>query len=236
MNLMLEALWQDDRLIAVCKPAGLATVPGRDQDDSVIGRLGGSLRLVHRLDKQTSGVLLLAKDREAQRFVCGQFLEHSVEKEYLALVRGSPAEDAGQINAPIGPHPRTPQLMTISKHGKPAVTRWEVAQRFRGLTLLRCFPKTGRTHQLRVHLKSIGLPLAVDELYSPDSAQGLFLSEFKRDYRLKAEGERPLIGRLTLHALRIKFNDLQGEPVEVICPPPKDFAAAVKMLGKYARR
>jgi 23S rRNA pseudouridine1911/1915/1917 synthase len=235
MAFMLEVLWQDQRLIAIAKPAGLATVPGRGETDSVLDQLQGC-RLIHRLDKETSGVLLLAKDRDAQRALCNQFLRRMVEKEYLALAIGSPLEDRGEIDSPLGRHPRSDKRMTVLKHGQSALTRWEVIERFRGLTLLRCLPRTGRTHQIRVHLKSIGLPLAVDPLYNPPrdgGVAGIFLSQFKRDYRGKDQ-ERPLISRLTLHALRISFHDPDGKPITVECPPPKDFSATIKMLTKYA--
>jgi 23S rRNA-/tRNA-specific pseudouridylate synthase len=130
--------------------------------------------------------------------------------------------------------------MAVVKGGAPALTRWEVVQRFKPYCLLRCFPKTGRTHQIRVHLKSIGLPLAVDSLYNPPrsgEAPGIFLSRFKRDYHEKKnQEERPLIGRLSLHAARIAFADMAGNRIELHCPPPKDFRATLNMLGKYGRR
>jgi 23S rRNA pseudouridine955/2504/2580 synthase/23S rRNA pseudouridine1911/1915/1917 synthase len=158
-----------------------------------------------------------------------------VEKEYLALVAGRPAQDSGQIDAPLASALGSGKYVVVSKTGRPAITDWEAIQWFRGITLLRCLPKTGRTHQIRVHLKSIGLPLAVDPLYNPPRGRpdGIFLSHFKRDYRKKEE-ERPLISRLTLHALRLSFHDLGGKATSIECPPPKDFRAAINMLGKYA--
>jgi 23S rRNA pseudouridine955/2504/2580 synthase/23S rRNA pseudouridine1911/1915/1917 synthase len=237
MAQMLDILWQDDDLIAVCKPAGIATVPGRDGIQSVrdFVKTPQPLRMIHRLDKDTSGVLLMAKSSAAQRNLCEQFLTRKVEKEYWSLVAGYPPADSGTINAPIGPHPTTPKYMMIRKQGgKPAVTKWEVLERYRGLTLLRCLPLTGRTHQIRVHLKSIGLPLAIDPLYH--QTVGILLSHFKRDYQHKDRSEKPLIDRLTLHAMKLKFCDLKGAEVSVECPPPKDFRATVNMMRKYGRR
>jgi 23S rRNA pseudouridine955/2504/2580 synthase/23S rRNA pseudouridine1911/1915/1917 synthase len=236
---MLDILWQDDRLLAVNKPAGLATVPGRDESKCVLDELAslGPLRMVHRLDKETSGVLLLAKDRDAQRNLCNQFMNRQVQKEYLALVVGKMTDDSGEINAPLCRSGKSDKFMTISKRGRPSVTRWQVIQRFRGLTLVKCFPLTGRTHQIRVHLKSIGHALAIDPLYNPPQggwAEGILLSRYKRDYKEKKEGERPLINRLTLHAAKITFCDLSGNPVTVECEPAKDFRATVNMLRKYA--
>jgi RluA family pseudouridine synthase len=236
---MLDILWQDERIIAVDKPAGLATVPGRDDADCVLARFsakGQSLRIVHRLDKQTSGVLLLARDRDAQRGLCKQFLQRRVEKEYLAIVAGSPAQEHGEIDLPLTRPADGVLRITPARHGQPALTRWEVVQRLGPFTLLRCFPKTGRQHQVRVHLQSIGLPLAVDPLYNPPPIglpAGIFLSHHKRDYRHKQTEERPLIGRLTLHAARIDFCDLNGKPVSVTCPPPKDFRATINQLSKH---
>jgi 23S rRNA pseudouridine1911/1915/1917 synthase len=235
---MIEILWQTDRLLAIDKPAHLATVPGRGESsnalEAVAKQIGVSrLLLVHRLDKQTSGILLLAKDTEAQRFVCRQFSKREVKKEYLALVAGSPSEDAGEIDAPLAAHPTARNIFTVSKHGRPAITRWEAVQRYRGLSLLRCYPLTGRTHQIRVHLQSIGLPLAIDPVYNRNST-GIFLSEFKRGYRSSGE-ERPLIDRLTLHAAKLVFQNLDGQPITIESPPPKDFRATINMLSKYAR-
>jgi 23S rRNA pseudouridine955/2504/2580 synthase/23S rRNA pseudouridine1911/1915/1917 synthase len=236
---MLDILWQTDRILAVNKPAGLATVPGRDESKSVLDELKAfaPLRLVHRLDKDTSGVLLLARDRDAQRFLCNQFMTRQVHKEYLALVIGKVTNDFGEINAPLARASKSDKFMTISKRGRPSITQWQVLQRFRGLTLLKCIPLTGRTHQIRVHLKSIGHALALDPLYNPPQggwAEGILLSRFKRDYKEKPEGERPLINRLTLHALKITFHDLNNNPVTVECPLPKDFRATINMLTKYA--
>jgi len=127
--------------------------------------------------------------------------------------------------------------MAVSKQGRPAITRWKVEQRFRNHALVRCFPKTGKTHQIRVHLKHAGMPLAVDPLYNP-SAPPLLLSSVKRDYRpTRGEAvERPLIARLTLHAEKLRFVDLSGAAVEVIAIPPKDFRATVNQLSKLAGR
>ena len=233
---MLEIIWQDERLIAVNKPAGLAAVPGRDEPGCVQDELAslGKLRIIHRIDKETSGVLLLAKDAAAQRALCEQFLHRKVEKTYLALVVGAPPKESGEIDAPIGRHPKSPKFMAIRKDGRPSVTQWKLLERFRGHSLIECRPLTGRTHQIRVHMHSIGLPLAVDPLYNPQST-GILLSQFKRGYQFKKdEEERPLIGRLTLHAASLKFTDLSGQGMIIECDPPKDFRATLNMLRKYA--
>ena len=252
----LELLLDDADLVAVAKPAGLATIPGRTEDDAednVLMRLGKQLhlptagsadprvRVVHRLDKDTSGVLLWAKHAAAQRHVSRQFQDNVTEKQYLALVMGRPDADEGTIDAPIGPHPSRPQRQAILKHGgRHAVTRWSVEARYRDYALLRVFPQTGRTHQIRVHLESIGLPLAVDPVYNPVAGKhptGIYLSRFKRDYRPnRDQKEFPLIDRLTLHAERLRFTHPDGRVIELTAPPPKDFRATVNMLGRHAPR
>jgi 23S rRNA pseudouridine955/2504/2580 synthase/23S rRNA pseudouridine1911/1915/1917 synthase len=245
----LTILYEDDSLVAIDKPAGLVTIPGRGETTSALeqlaaqlslphtGQVDPRLRLVHRLDKDTSGVLLFAKSVDAQRLVSHQFQNNAVSKEYGALVAGRPREAAGEIDAPLAPHPTSRKHMTVSKHGRPARTAWRVEEQFRDFSLLRCFPKTGKTHQIRVHLAHIGLPLAVDPLYNPDAPGGLMLSNFKRGYqRARGEEEKPLIGRLTLHAHRLRLRHPNGTDLELEAPLPKDFRAALNMLRKYAKR
>jgi RluA family pseudouridine synthase len=256
---MLDILFEDEHLIAVDKPAALATIPGRGETDSVLERLAAQinlphtgtddprLRVVHRLDKDTTGVLLFAKHVEAQRHLSHQFQNNRVEKEYLAITAGRPPENEGEVDAPIGPHPtRRERMSVLKKGGRPARTAWKVEAKFRQHAVVRVFPKTGKTHQIRVHLKHVGAPLAVDALYNPNAPAeagspravaplGLFLSTFKRGYRSKRDQpERALIDRLSLHAERLRFEHLDGTRVEIIAPLPKDFRTALNMMRKYA--
>lgn len=190
---------------------------------------------MHRLDKDTSGVLLFATTRAAQQHLSHQFQNNTIEKEYLALVRGRPREREGVVDPPLAPHPTSPKRMAVVKHGgRPARTEWRVEETYRGFTLVRCFPKTGKTHQIRVHLMHAGFALAIDPLYA--SPAPIFLSQFKRDYRpTRGEKERPLINRLTLHAERLRFVAPDGSPVEIVAPPPKDFRAVLNQLRRHAR-
>jgi 23S rRNA pseudouridine955/2504/2580 synthase/23S rRNA pseudouridine1911/1915/1917 synthase len=240
----LDILLDTPDLVAINKPAGLATIPGRGETTSALQELARQLglpssgttdprlRVVHRLDKDTSGVLLFAKNTAAQRHISHQFQNNRVEKEYLALIAGAPAENEGDIDAPMAPHPGNPRKMTVFKHGRSARTLWRVEKRFRSFALLRVFPKTGKTHQIRVHLKHAGMPLAVDPLYNPQSPP-MLLSNIKRDYRpTRGHEERPLIGRLTLHAEKLRFFDLADMLIEVTAALPKDFRATLNQLSK----
>jgi 23S rRNA pseudouridine1911/1915/1917 synthase len=246
----LVILRQTPDWVAVAKPAGYAVIPGRAELTSVLEVLGKQLgvpaagtadprvRVVHRLDKDTTGVLLFALNVAAQRHLGHQFMNNTVEKEYLALVAGRMDPDHGEITTQLGRHPTDPLRMSVVKHGgRPAKTVFKAVDQYRQFALIRVFPKTGKTHQIRVHMLHRGHPLAIDPLYHPGrNVDGIFLSHFKRDYRPnRGEEERPLIGRLPLHAEVLRFADLNGDKVELTAPPPKDFRAVVNMLGRHGR-
>ena len=248
----LEVLYEDEQVLVVDKPAALAVEadrwdPSRPNLLGGLHALAGNLdtvgppgrfrpRLVHRLDKDTSGAVLVAKTVEAERALRLAFDEGRIRKVYLALVEGEhPLGDDEHelIELPLASDRRRGGLVVVSESGKPARTRVAVEQRYRGYTLLRCEPLTGRTHQLRVHLAAQGFPLVVDPLYG--RRRSFALSEFKRGYRPKpGRVETPLIDRLTLHALRLEF-DAPGSTerrVVVEAPLPRDFTRALKQLSK----
>jgi 23S rRNA pseudouridine955/2504/2580 synthase/23S rRNA pseudouridine1911/1915/1917 synthase len=239
---MLDLLLNTDDFVAVMKPAHLATIPGRGEVDSVLEQLAAQLnlpwtgpqdprlRVVHRLDKDTSGVLLFAKHIDAQRHVSHQFQNNTVRKEYLAVVIGKVAGDRGEIDAPLAVHPTDKKRMCVTKHGRRAITTWQVEERFRIATLLRCFPRTGKTHQIRIHLQHLGHPLLIDPLYG--SREPVYLSKIKRGYRTSEREERPLIARLTLHAHRLTFTPITGEPLTIEAEAPKDLRSLLNQLRK----
>lgn len=251
----LPILMNDDAVVAINKPADCVSVPSKGEKRVASRMIGEQLgipykgdvdprvRPVHRIDKDTSGVLLFAKTRAAQQFLSEQFQNRKVEKEYLALVIGNPSEMEGTIDANIRRDPSNALRMEIHRVGKPAVTHWKLFQRFRGYSLLQVKPLTGKTHQIRVHLASIGHPLVIDPHYGSrlrkkddrDREPGFYLSSFKRDYRsTRNDEERPLISRLTLHAHKLALTHPNGSPLALQAEPPKDFRAAINMLTKYA--
>jgi 23S rRNA pseudouridine1911/1915/1917 synthase len=246
-NLKFEILFEDENYVAIAKPSGLASIPGRGETTSAFEQVAAQLklphrgesdprlRLVHRIDKDTSGLLLFAKNKNAQRHASHQFQNNQVAKEYLALVAGWPTKNEGEIDSPLARHATLPKLMAISKQGRPARTFWRIEERLGPFTLLRVFPKTGKTHQIRVHLKSIGLPLAIDPLYNPKGPSSLMLSSFKRNYHKSNHPERPLINRLTLHAEKMTLQNLDAASLNLLAAIPKDFRATLSQLRKISR-
>lgn len=170
---MINIIYQDDYLLAFDKPAGLLSVPGKDKDknDCMFSRVQNQFRnaqLVHRLDMDTSGVIVFARSKEAQRKLSSQFEKRIIKKKYIAWVEGEIAENDGEINLPIRKdmnHTLPPVHMVDYHRGKQARTRWQVSRRDSLKTRLELFPLTGRSHQLRVHLKEIGHPIIGDPIY-----------------------------------------------------------------------
>jgi RluA family pseudouridine synthase len=234
-------LYEDEAVIAFDKPSGLLVVPDRwDKGlacltDLVRERLSPEFANVHRLDRDASGVLLCAKNAEALRSLREQFDSRQVGKVYVALVCPGPAAGRGQIEAPLAADPKRPGRMRVSSVGKESCTDYEVLERFSaGWTLLRAEPRTGRTHQIRVHLAHAGSPIVGDELYG--GAAGLYLSQLKRDYKRGRDPERPLMGRLALHAQRLSLrHPATGEALAIESPLPHDFEVSLKHLRRFAQ-
>jgi 23S rRNA pseudouridine1911/1915/1917 synthase len=233
--------------IAVDKPSGLLVIPGRPPEPEGSGTLvqqnspddkltlqelveksiSSKAWVVHRIDRGTSGVVLFAKNAQAHSYLCKQFEERLITKKYIALVSGRIAEDDGIINAPLVV---TGAKVYTGSNGKESETQYKVIERFRDFSLIEAFPKTGRRHQIRVHMASMGHPLAVDADYG--SRDGLYLSEFKKKY--KSHGiEKPLLGRLSLHAHELEFKLSDGTTEHIIAPLPDDFEIALKQLRKH---
>lgn len=238
-TLQPEVLFEDDSLIVLNKPPELLTLP--DRFDATLPNLRSMLKerygdifVVHRLDRQTSGAILFAKDSETHKNLNDQFQSRDVRKIYHALLSGVLDRDDMEIDIPIEHDPVRKGLMRPSVHGKPSLTLVRVKQRFRMATLVECLLVTGRTHQIRVHCATVGHPLLVDPDYG--GSDGFYVSSVKRRYNLaKHTEERPLIGRLTLHSHSLEFtHPTSGEVLKLEAPYPKDFSAALRVLEKYA--
>jgi len=203
-NLPLEILYEDAAVVAINKPAGVVVHAGAGirsgtlvnrlvHHFSALSRIGGELRpgIVHRLDKGTSGALLVARTDAAHQALAAQFSRRTVEKTYLALVQGKVRADSGRINAPIERDPlRRIRMTAKTGAGRAALTEYRVRQRFDKFTLLEVRIHTGRTHQIRVHLASIGHPVAGDRLYGGPAAARIFLHAWKIAFTSPATHER----------------------------------------------
>src|SRR5690606_15321892 len=183
--------------------------------------------IVHRLDADTSGVIVCAKDESAHFKLARQFEQRTVEKEYVAIVRGRMKEPTGVIDKPIGRHPDHYEMQRVHPQGKQAVTAWEVLETFKRFSLLRLKPATGRTHQLRVHLAAINHPIVGDRLYSNKPP----LTRSEVEGREAEPGEPPLIARQALHAARLEFeHPRSGERVSFEAPLPEDMQRTLEAL------
>jgi RluA family pseudouridine synthase len=233
-------VYEDDSLIVAEKPAFMLSIPDRFSPEKenlldLLRETREEVYTVHRLDRETSGIILFAKTREAHRDLSLQFEKREVSKKYLALVDGAVMEEEGRIEQPIGESQSHPGKMEITKRGKPSLTLYKVLERFKGYTLVEADIQTGRTHQIRVHFAAIGHPLTVDSLYGQREA--FFLSEIKgKKFQLgKYQEERPLMTRTTLHAWRLQFRHPEsGEMMDIQSELPKDFAALLNQMRKWA--
>jgi len=233
----LVLLWEDEWLLAVDKPAGVAVHPsGRHLTDTLIQRVqahfqsehsrtGGALKLCHRLDRETSGVVLIARERRAHAGVMRAFERRKVEKEYLAIVHGVPELVSGVVDLPLG-QARTGRVhlkMAALADGSPSRTSWQLVEAVGSCSLLACTPHTGRQHQIRVHMEAIGHPLVGDKLYGV--SEEVFLRNARGE--LAADDLAALgLDRHALHNHRLAFEHPRtGERIEVVSPLARDLEA-----------
>ena len=246
----IEVLFEDEHLLALNKPARLLTSPDRydperpnlmkllhrDIERGVPWAKARNLNYLmnaHRLDFETTGVLLLAKNKPALVSLANIFGSEKAAKIYVALVHGSPLQETFRIEAKLAPHPAKPDVMRVDpKRGKRSVTEVSLREDFGRYALLECRPRTGRTHQIRAHLRHAKLPIVGDSQYG---GRPLLLSKLKRDYRLKPGAtERPLIATTALHAEQLKIpHPITSAEISIEAPWPKDFTVAVKYLRRF---
>ena len=228
-NIPLDVVYEDDDVIVVNKPVGMVVHPAPGHPDgtlvnallyhcgSSLSGINGVLRpgIVHRIDRDTSGLIIAAKNDRAHLALAAQLQDHTLARVYEAVAVGSLKEDAGTVDAPIGRHPVDRKKMAVDrKNGRPAVTHWSVLARYPGYTRVECRLETGRTHQIRVHMASIGHPLLGDVVYGS-----------KKPF--------PGLAGQCLHAKRLRFlHPSTGEPVEVECPLPQWFTDVLKKIDK----
>ncbi len=219
----LDVAYEDADLLVIDKPAGLVTHPAPGHPDHTLANavlahcpdlegVGGEIRpgLVHRLDRDTSGLIVVAKNDAAQAGLSGQFKERTVSKAYLAVVTGYPEPERATIDAPIGRHPRSRTRMAVVSTGREAVTEYDVLRRMRGYSLVETRPRTGRTHQIRVHLASVGHPVAGDAVYGRTA---------------------PGLDRHFLHAHRLAFSHPRtGKRLALESPLPSDLRAWLEAM------
>lgn len=250
-KLNLDIAYEDADLIIINKPAGMVVHPGSGNysgtllngiswylqqqtpgiSEDALPRFG----MVHRIDKNTSGLLVLAKTDKAMRHLAKQFFDHTISRKYVALVWGDVAEDEGTIIAHVGRHQRFRKLFEAypeGDHGKEAITHYRVLERFGYVTLVECILETGRTHQIRVHMKHIGHPLFNDDFYGGDKiVKGTVYSKYKQF----VDNCFDICKRQALHAKTLGFvHPVTGQNVLFETPMPPDMATVIEKWRKYS--
>lgn len=248
-DIPLDVMYEDADVIVINKPAGLVVHPGcGNYTGTLVNALAWHLRecpgydpndpavgLVHRIDKDTSGLIVAAKTPDAKTKLGLQFFNKTTRRRYNALVWGNPADDAGRVEGNIARHPKDRMQMAVfppdSGVGKPAVTHWHVLERFGFVTLVECVLETGRTHQIRAHMKHIGYPLFADARYGGDQ---ILRGNLSGSYRQFVKGCMALCPRQALHARTLGFRHPRtGQEMDFEVPLPPDMAALVERWRNF---
>ncbi len=240
MNVKELIIAETENWVALNKPSGLLSIPDREGKEVSLKILlkekYGDIYTVHRIDKDTSGLIIFAKNEVTHKHLSKQFEERHTKKIYQGLVLGSPALSSGSIEASIMEHPAQNGTMIVHRKGKEALTDYEVLADFGIYALIQFRIHTGRTHQIRVHMKDLGYPIVCDPLYG--DGKPLLLSAIKSKFKLSKNEleERPILGRLALHAFQLSFTDMDGQTVDLEAPLHKDMRATLQQLEKRKKK
>ncbi|NND71287.1 MAG: RluA family pseudouridine synthase [Rhodothermales bacterium] len=240
-KLRLPIVYSDDDVLVIEKPAGILSIPDRYDPKqphirSVISSKYKDTLVVHRLDRDTSGIMVLAQNADSHRHLNELFQNGTVRKVYTAIIHGHLLTPEVTIDLSLKPDGDRRHRTVVDKSaGKGAVTHFASIDRYRDFSQITAVPETGRTHQIRAHLSAIKCPIVCDELYG--TGRPLMLSEFKHNYTPSSKREeRPLIGRLALHSTSLTFtHPTSGEKMQFNSELPKDFRASINQLSKYGR-
>lgn len=231
----LDIIFENEYFIALNKPSGQLSIPDRKQSepslkDILINKFG-NIFTVHRLDKDTSGIIIFAKDAITHKQLSQIFESREIEKFYVGLVHGKLMNNTGSIDAPIMMHPADNGSMIIHQKGKPSLTDYTLLEQFKFYSWVQFQIHTGRTHQIRVHSQYIGNSIVCDSLYS--DGKPILLSALKRNFKLSKslDEEKPLFNRLALHSYKLNFSFL-NENFALEAPLPKDLKALLQQLRK----
>lgn len=236
----LDIIFENEDFVAVNKPAGLLSIPASDGKDVSLKDLlktkYNSIFTVHRLDFETSGVIIFAKNEASHKFLSQEFESRTVIKNYLGIVHGTLLQKKGSIDVAVAKHFSKKNIMVVDKKGKPSLTDYEVLEEFGSYSLVQFQIHTGRTHQIRVHMQYLGHPVVCDNLYG--NAEPVLISSFKKKFKLSKseEEEKPILSRLALHSSCLKINDANGNGYTIEAPLPKDMKALLQQLRKWNKK
>lgn len=235
-----DIVFEDDDLIIVNKSSGMLSIPDRYNTQlpnlkNILDEKYGQIFIVHRLDKETSGIIVFAKTAETHRELSMMFEEHKVKKIYHTIVTGVMHKEEILVDIPLMVNPGRKGGMIPSARGKEAYTKVRVLEKFRNTSLLECELLTGRQHQIRAHLKAVGYPLLIDKLYS--NTEEFMLSSIKKHYnKNKNVDEKPIMERTSLHSYYIEFiHPITKKEISAKAEYPKDFKVTLSLLGKYSK-
>lgn len=241
MKLKYEIIYQDDDIIIANKPPFMLAIPDRYDAlkpnlKTIFKEKFGEVFTVHRIDRETSGIICFAKNEAAHKHLSQQFEDRTTQKIYHTIVEGVLHEKEGVIDKPIAASQTQTGKMVINERGKPSVTHFKVLEEFKQYSLVEADIKTGRTHQIRVHFESMGYPLAIDSVYGRKEEFKVSDIKLRRFNLKKGTEERPLMTRSTLHAYSLELeHPSSGERLKFTADMPKDFRAVLNQLRKWGK-